>query len=161
MTPDALGTALATLLGELMNGASPTGGWMLNRSDPGFLASLDRVSAAAASRLAPGGSSIAAHTDHVVYALSLMNRWAAGENPWKTADWKASWARTTVTDAEWARQRSALRDQVEMWLANLRTPRATDDAGYTGMISSVAHVAYHVGAIRQLDGAARGPKASD
>jgi len=45
MTPESLGAPLATLFGELMNGASPTGGYVLNRGDRGFLSSLDRVPA--------------------------------------------------------------------------------------------------------------------
>ena len=39
--------------------------------------------------------------DHVRYGLSLMNRWSAGENPFTSADWSASWKRTSVSDDEW------------------------------------------------------------
>ena len=46
-----------------------------------------------------GGSSIAAHIDHVRYGLSLMNRWSHGElDPWSSADWTASWNRSVVSD---------------------------------------------------------------
>ena len=41
----------------------------------------------------------------------------------------------------------------------LRSPRESSDIELTGMISSVAHLAYHLGAIRQIDAAIQGPKA--
>jgi hypothetical protein len=31
----------------------------------------------------------------------------------------------------------------------------------SGLVSSIAHLAYHLGAIRQIDRTARGPKESD
>ena len=54
---------------------------VLNGGDTGLLRSLDHLSAAAASAPSAGGPSIAAHVEHLRYGLSLMNRWAAGENP--------------------------------------------------------------------------------
>ena len=79
------------LFSELMHGVSRTGGFMLNVGDHGLLRSLERVSAAEASALTRTGSSIAAHVDHLRYGLSLMNRWSQGENPFGSADWRASW----------------------------------------------------------------------
>ncbi len=135
---------------------------MLNRGDPGLLASLDRLSAAAASTAAPGGSTVAAHVDHLRYGLSLMNRWAGGEeNPWADANWSASWQRVAVSTDEWKQLRAELRDEAHRWLEALRTPREAQPVELNGMIGSVAHLAYHLGAIRQIDRAARGPAAND
>jgi hypothetical protein len=157
-----IGRTLTTLLGELLNGAPSSGGaYMLNRGDVGLLASLDRLSAAAASAASPGGSSIAAHTDHLRYGLSLMNRWAAGDDPFHDADWSASWRRTTVSDAEWEGLRGELRREGQRWLEVLKQPRDVDEAELNGVVGSIAHLAYHVGAIRQIDRAARGPAATD
>lgn len=156
-----LTASLTTLFSELVDGAPESGAYMLNRSDPGLLRSLDRLSAAAASATANGGSSIAAHVDHLRYGLSLMNRWAAGENPWNDADWSASWRRTRVSDAEWKKLREDLRDETHRWLDAMREPRDVDETELNGMIGSIAHLAYHVGAIRQMDRAARGPSAND
>ena len=69
------------LLGELVNGAAKDGGYMLNGGDEGLLTSLEKISAAEASALTVTGSSIAAHTDHLRYGLSLMNRWSNGREP--------------------------------------------------------------------------------
>ena len=151
-------SSLITLLSELVDGAPDTGAYVLNRSDPGILRSLDRLSAAEASAKSPSGSSIAAHVDHVRYGFSLMNRWRAGENPWRDADWSASWKRTTVDDRQWADLRRALADETHRWLKALETPFDVDDVALKGVIGSIAHLAYHLGAIRQMNLGVRGPK---
>jgi len=156
-----LGDALATLLSELADGASSRACYVLNRGDPGLLQSLEKLSATAASQPAPTGSTIAAHVDHLRYGFSLMNRWASGENPWANADWTASWRKTTVSEPAWQRLRDQLRDEIHHWLQTVRTPRDVNDIELNGMVGSVVHLAYHIGAIRQMNSAARGPLASD
>jgi hypothetical protein len=156
-----LTSSLATLLSELVEGTPPTGGYMLNKDDVGLLCVLDRLSAAEASTIVNEGSSIAAHVDHVTYGISLMNRWAAGENPWKTADWAASWQRTSVSDEGWKQTRTALANELRQWLAIIEEPRDLTETELNGMISSIAHLAYHLGAIRQMDRKIRGPSASN
>lgn len=153
--------ALTTILSELVDGAPEAGAYVLNRGDPGLLRSLDRLSADAASAAPAGAATIAAHVDHLSYGLSLMNRWAAGENPFHDADWSTSWRRTTVSDAEWERLRAGLREEAHRWREALRTPREVSAVELDGIIGSIAHLAYHVGAIRQIDRAARGPAAND
>jgi hypothetical protein len=161
MNTDQLQSTLTTLFAELVEGAPATGAYMLNVNDPGLLRSLDRVSAAAASSAAPGRSSIAAHADHLRYGLSLMNRWAAGENPFDDADWQASWRRTTVSDAEWVQLRADLTRECQGWLAVLGTPREVDAVALNGIVGTIAHLAYHLGAIRQINPGLRGPSAAD
>jgi hypothetical protein len=152
-------TTLTTLFAELVDGAPETTAYMLNQGDPGILRSLDRLSASAASAVAPGGSSIAAHVDHVRYGLSLMNRWAKGEpNPFATANWNTAWQKTAYSDAEWAALRAALRDESRRWLAALGAPREVSTVELNGVVGSIAHLAYHLGAIRQMDRAIGGPK---
>jgi hypothetical protein len=131
---------------------------MLNRGDAGLLRSLDTLTARDASRVpAGGGSSVAAHVDHVRYGLSLMNRWAHGENPFESADWSASWRKQNVSDDEWQQLRAELRAEAHKWLEVLREPREVHRMELNGMVGSIAHLAYHLGAIRQIDRAARGP----
>ena len=79
--------SLGLLFQELVDGPPSTEAYMLNGGDAGLVRSLDTLSAAAASAVpAAGGASIAAHVDHIRYGLSLMNRWAKGEqNPWAAA----------------------------------------------------------------------------
>ena len=156
-TREVAGT-LATLFGELVNGAPASGSYMLNGGDAGLLRSLDTLSAEAASARTATGSSIAAHVNHVRYGLSLMNRWSAGDNPFTDADWSASWKRTQVSDDEWRTLRTELRTEATRWLNALRTPRDVQQIELNGMIGSIAHLAYHLGAIRQIAKETRGPR---
>ncbi|SRR5579862_2615856 len=159
MNTSNVSSTLATLFAELVNGAPETAAYMLNQGDPGMLRSLDRLSASAASAVAPGGSSIAAHVDHVRYGLSLMNRWANGEaNPFASANWSTSWQKTTYSDTEWTALRAALRDESHRWLDALAKARDVSTIELNGVIGSIAHFAYHLGAIRQMDRAIGGPK---
>jgi hypothetical protein len=71
--------------------------------------------------------------------------------PFATADWSTSWRKTSVTDAEWSHLRDALGAQARQWLTALRTPREVDAIALNGMIASIAHVAYHISAIKQIE----------
>jgi hypothetical protein len=157
MRTDQLTGTLENLFGELMHGVSGKGGFMLNVGDRGLLRSLERLSAADASAPTRTGSSIASHVAHVGYGLSLMNRWSRGENPFGSADWSAAWKKTKVTEPEWEALRIQLRDEGAKWLVVLRTPREVQGIELSGMIGSIAHLAYHMGAIRQINPAVRGP----
>ena len=159
MNTSSITSSLTTLLSELVDGAPVGNAFMLNGGDPGLLGSLGKLSAREASSAAHGGATIAAHVDHVRYGLSLMNRWSDGEaNPFATADWSAAWRRTSVTDGEWTMLRGLLADETHRWLAALRTPREVAPIELNGMIGSIAHLAYHLGAIRQIEAGARGPR---
>jgi hypothetical protein len=157
----ALHSSLSLLFSELTDGPAADG-YMLNSGDPGLLRSLDRLSAEAASRTAvAGGASIAAHVDHVCYGLDLMNRWSDGEpDPWSGADWSASWQRGTVSERDWDALRERLRQATRRWRTALATPREMSEVELNGVIASIAHLAYHLGAIRQIDRSIQGPKAT-
>lgn len=158
MNTQHITTALDTLFSELTHGAHDRSAYVLNSGDAGLLGSLDRMSASDASSTSHDGATVAAHADHVRYGLSLMNRWKHGANPFADADWSASWRITTVDDAAWTRIRADLRREADAWRDALRTPRDTDEMGLAGMIGSVVHLAYHLGAIRQISKSARGPR---
>ena len=152
-------STLALLFGELVNGTSPGGAYMLNSGDAGLLRSLDKLSAADASRSVNEGATIAAHARHLQYGLSLMNRWAReGGDPFSDATWDAAWKTTQVEEAEWQEIRDGLRGEIQAWLATLGSPRKTSEVELAGMIGSIGHLAYHLGAIRQIARATRGPK---
>lgn len=152
--------SLAVLFSELVDGANnPNGAFILNRGDAGLMRSLDKLSAADASRSTNEGATIAAHTQHVRYGLSLMNRWAAeGGDPFSDATWDAAWKISMVNDAEWTEIRAGLRDETRRWLEVLGTPRDVKGIELSGMIGSIAHLAYHLGAIRQINKSIRGPR---
>jgi len=158
MNTSDLTATLGTLFAELIDGPPGAEAYMLNRGDKGLLRSLESLSARDASASHDGGATIAAHVDHLRYGLSLMNRWSGGENPFEDADWSVSWKRTSVTDAEWRELQAQLATEARRWLAVLRTPREIDAVELNGVVGSIAHLAYHLGAIRQINRVARGPK---
>ena len=151
---------LATLFSELVDGATaPGGAYVLNGGDRGLLRSLDALSAAEASHSTPGGATVAAHAQHVRYGLSQMNRWAAeGGNPFADARWDDAWKTTRVDEREWAAIREGLHAETSRWLEALGRPREISRQGLNGMAGSIAHLAYHLGAIRQIAASARGPR---
>ncbi len=150
------------LLRELVDGAQKEAAWILNGGDPGLLRSLDRLSAEQASAPAPtGGPSIAAHVDHLCYGIGLLNRWTRGENPFADADYSASWERLTVSAEEWEALRHRLRTEAQQWIDAVSRLETLGDFELTGVIASAAHLAYHMGAIRQIDRTTRGPAARD
>ncbi len=152
--------SLVVLFSELVDGASaPGGAFILNSGDAGLLRSLDNVTAAQASRALDGGATLAAHAEHLYYGLSLMNRWAAeGGDPFSDATWEAAWKTTSVDERQWADIRDRLRDVVHRWRQALSTPRQVARPELNGMIGSIAHLAYHLGAMRQIATSARGPR---
>lgn len=151
---------LTRLFAELVDGASgQTSAFILNGGDAGLLRSLDRLSAVDASRAVNGGATIAAHAQHLRYGLSLMNRWASeGGDPFADATWDEAWKTSAVTEPEWSTIRNGLRDETHRWLMTLKTPRDLSETEFTGMVASIAHLAYHFGAIRQIGKEARGPR---
>jgi hypothetical protein len=161
MNTSALTTTLTTLFGELVDEAAPSGAYMLNRGDAGLLRSLDTLTGKDASASSAGGATIAAHVDHLRYGLSLMNRWSAGENPFADADWSTSWRISRVDDGQWEDLRAGLSAEAARWKSALGSPREVGAEELAGMIGSIAHLAYHLGAIRQIDRTARGPRDED
>jgi hypothetical protein len=158
MRTNDLAEVLARLFSELTAGVSG-GGFVLNTGDIGLLRSLEALSASDASRSVNDGATIAAHAQHVRYGLSLMNQWAVdGGNPFANAKWDEAWKISTVGQAEWAEIRNGLAEEVRRWTAVLKAPREVMDVELTGLIASIAHLAYHLGAIRQIDKSVRGPR---
>ena len=160
MRTDDVSSSLTTLFSELVDGANaPRGAFVLNTGDLGLLRSLDKLSATDASTSVHSGATIAAHARHVQYGLSLMNQWAAeGGDPFSNAKWDEAWKTSIVDDREWTEIRDGLRDETHRWLRALGASREVTPVELTGMIASVAHLAYHLGAIRQIAKSARGPK---
>lgn len=144
--------ALSKLLTEIFDGPPGVEAFILNPGDPGLLRQLDSIDARSAStRPMPGKTTIAAHVDHLHYGFTLMNRWAAGEpNPWASADWEASWQRTSVTEEQWRELRENLRSQAQAWQTAFGNRTEWDGISAAGALASAAHTAYHLGAIRQI-----------
>jgi hypothetical protein len=154
--------SMVALLREVLYGPPKEFAFVLNPGDAGLLASLDKLSAEQASARPEGRSSIAAHTDHLAYSFTLLNRWLAGDkDAFSGSDYADSWNRQVVTDDAWSALRKRLAEQAAAWVTAIGTPREWDPMTLNGAIGSIVHLAYHVGALRQIDAAARGPRATD
>ena len=158
MRASELHASLTQLFSELTEG--PKGeAFVLNSGDVGLLRSLDKLSASDASRSTNDGATIAAHAQHVRYGLSLLNKWAAeGGNPFADAKWDEAWKISAVDDRTWQEIRKGLADECGRWSSVLKTERELSGPALSGTIGSVTHLAYHLGAIRQIAKATRGPK---
>ena len=149
--------AVSKLLTEIFDG--PPGGeaYIVNPGDPGLHRQLETISAATASQLSiPGKPPIAAHVHHLHLGLSVLNRWLSGEeNPWAGADWNASWRLTTISEDDWRTLRQNLRKESDTWRKAVAARAEWNDMEAAGALSTVAHTAYHLGAIRQILAAAK------
>ena len=161
--PDSLlPDVLRNLLRELFDGPPGPAAFIVNPGDHGLAGSLAALSPEEASARPGGRSSVAAHAQHLRYGFSLLNRWIRGDDhAFDDAKYEASWGKQEVTDEAWRELREGLAREVQAWGEALAAPREWTTLTLSGAVSSVAHVAYHLGAIRQLTSAAAGPPARD
>lgn len=150
--------ALLNMLTELFDGPPGQEAYVLNPGDPGLLRQLDTINASAASkRPMAGKTTIASHVDHLMFGLSILNRWAAGDaNAFAGADWNASWQRGVVNEDQWKKLREGLRREAEAWRKVVTEKTSWDGLGAAAALSTAAHTAYHFGAIRQILAAVNG-----
>jgi hypothetical protein len=144
---------LLVVLREAIEG--PSGPWthfIDNKPGAGLFGALDPLSAAEASR-PRGGSSVAAHVHHLAFALDVSAASLAGDNSHR--DWSLSWAVTSVDDAAWKALLARFREEYARLIAAIGTHAATDEEALGAAIGVIAHVAYHLGAVRQKLATAR------
>lgn len=115
----------------------------------GLLATLAALSAEQASRDV-GGTSVAGQARHTALHLEVLVRWNRGERG--PFDWKGSFLPAAVGGAEWAEVQSRVRRAYEEAVALARSWETRPlDGDVTGELAgATAHVAYHLGAIRQM-----------
>ncbi len=122
-------------------------------SDPGtgLFTTLERVSAQQASRaLYKGGSTIAAHSEHLRWSLALTNAFARGEPP-AQIHWSESWSVKKVDDAAWKDLKNRLTLEFHTVRSTLPPqPDLTNPMFVSSAVGMVAHAAYHLAAIRQM-----------
>lgn len=153
---------LGDLVDDLISGTSGSESWVLNREDPGLLRSLDVLTGEQASEVPfGGGSSIAAHIEHLRYGFQLFNRWSAGdEQAFADADFSAAWRHNSVSQEEWTELREDLAREALAWRKSLEDSKDRGP-GIGASIACVVHLAYHLGSIRQINRSLRGPAARD
>ena len=144
---------LLALLAEAFNGPAQKWSYFTDHgAEAGLLGTLARFTAADASRVW-NGSTIAAHANHVRFALAASAAWIAGDR--SSRDWSESWNVSTVDEAAWRLLQEEIRAGHRDLRRAIESHAASNAESMGGALAAVAHAAYHLGAIRQKVVAAR------
>ena len=117
-----------------------------NKPDAGFIGLLQGLNAADVS-LPIAGTSIVSHVHHVIFSLLESAAWIRGDHSPK--DWNESWRVSSVTDSEWSQMLDHIRASFLALRIAIRENGANDILTIGGTIGVVAHMAFHLGGIRQ------------
>jgi hypothetical protein len=138
---------LSSVLREAVEG--PSGDWAYfidKQPDAGLFGALAGVSAADASRPV-GGSTIAAHVHHVAFGMDVTAAAVHGDRD--PRDWTLSWRVTTVDESGWDDLRARLRRAYDGLRRAFEAHALLDDVSFGEAVGGIAHIAYHLGALRQ------------
>ena len=152
MTPEEMKQELlkqtVDLLRETYEGGLPGQGTQYLDHSSGIRSTLNGLTAEQASRRPDGHPSIAAHARHMRFHLRVTSEWILGDH--SKRDWNASFEPQTVNEEEWAclkKDLEASRRELTRVLESLTPERFAEEGAAAGAIT---HLAYHLGAIRQL-----------
>lgn len=147
-TSETVTTAVRRLLREAFGGAEHGNSWFVD--DDGLLATVRDLDSAEASRSpTAGGATIAGHVEHVRWFVTLLNAFARGERP--AINWSESWSVREVDDDAWRDLLGSLENAADELDDHLAAGIDLDDEQRVmTVLATVAHVAYHVGAVRQM-----------
>ncbi len=67
-------------------------------------------------------------------------------------DWKESWKITTVDEEAWTRLVRELRRQYDQLRQTIHSHALDGEEAFGGAVAAIAHLAYHLGAVRQKIG---------
>jgi hypothetical protein len=137
------------LLKETFAGPDEVGPSAFLNKGTGLFQTLDTISAERASAESrPGGSTVAAHTEHIRFYVDVHHKLMLGAID--NIDWNESWRIKKVDAAAWDELRRQLGRTYDTLMAHLRARDSWSDDEAGLAMAIVAHTAYHLGAIRQL-----------
>jgi hypothetical protein len=144
---------LLEVLREAVEGQSGTWTYFIDkRPDAGLLGALGAIGADEASRVW-GDTSIAAHAHHVAFAM--VDSASTIEGHHTPPDWKESWGVTSVDEAAWKELVSRVGREYQRLRRAVESRASASDEAFGEAVGAIAHVAYHLGAIRQKIAALR------
>jgi hypothetical protein len=94
-----------------------------------------------------GGNSVAAHAHHLLFSFDAFGGFIAGDH--RKRDWNESWKVSTVDPESWSKLQSDLEAGYAELTRAIRENAAKNEPAAGGSVGAVAHLAYHIGAIRQ------------
>lgn len=142
---------LLDLLAEVYIGSRGEESWVIDaHPGHGFTAAIKTITAEQASTpLVEGGTTIAAHTEHLRWSLHFALKFYQGEVP--SSNWEESWKIRTVNDAEW---QTLQQDLLEVYNTVKQRIAGVDNWSdpflLKGTLALLPHAAYHLGSIKQL-----------
>lgn len=145
---DMLRESFKALLMETFDGPGRNGSWYTeSKPGSGIFGTIEKLSAEEASILVQS-TTIAAHIDHTRYYLWMANTYMNGDKP--ELDWSESWKISSVDENTWSRFKIELQNEYTTLLENINSLTSLDEQSLNGILGSLAHSAYHLGAIRQM-----------
>lgn len=148
---EAIVSSLLELLDELYVGPAGKYTWVIDQ-DPGhgFSKSIEQIDALRASTpIVKGGSTIAAHTEHLRWSIRVALEFFDDKMP--SPDWSESWRIHEVTDQEWQKlQQDLLKSYKELRWAIQERKDWSNQQFRQGTLALLPHAAYHLGAIKQM-----------
>lgn len=147
---DTLRNSVKTMVKETFEGPPvPVKGSWFTSSEPnsGIFGVIEGISCDQAS-ISVHGTTLAAHTDHIRYHMWVTNEiLKKGKQP--EMDWGKSWEIHSVDEQQWNRIQEGLRNEYVTLLESIDA-NEWNELLANEVLSSLAHSAYHLGAIRQM-----------
>jgi hypothetical protein len=136
------------LLRETFEGALPGEGTQYLDHDSGIRPTLSKLTAAQASKRVDGRPSIAAHARHMAFHLRVTSEWIRGDHkpPRLARELRAADRGRSGVGPDPEGSRGGSRG-AESYPRRALPERFVEEGGGLG---AVAHLAYHLGAIRQI-----------
>lgn len=141
-----LGVAVNERLNEAFEGSKDVGSMFTDRNTALF-GTLEQLSPEEASK-SVHGTTVAAQADHTRYYLWGTNEILKnGKQP--EMDWGESWRITSVDETQWNRIQDGLKNEYFTLMKNIESVDWNTQT-INESLGSLAHSAYHLGAIRQM-----------
>lgn len=151
----AVRDAVFELWDEILGRPGPGADTHVLDPNAGWAPTLAAVDAAVASlHVAPGGTSVAGQTAHAARALAYLEEILDGRAV--EVDWPASFLPAEVDPLAWDLRRERLVAVADRVGARLRADPSWTHDQLLRVMSHVVHLAYHLGAVRQMVRAVRG-----
>jgi hypothetical protein len=152
LTSDGVITQLLAVLKETVEGPGEGGSFFLD-PNTGLLQTLETLSLSeqglerAFASPAPGRPSIAAHVKHTSFHMNAICAWPRGDH--SRRDWPSSFVLENHNAATWTALLEELKFEYQDFQSVIQE-FATENEALGGAVGGIVHVAYHLGAIRQL-----------
>lgn len=137
---------LLAVLKEAFEGPQQWGYFTDEGPHGAMFGTLSILNAEQASR-AVGGTSIAAHVFHTTFGLEVSAAWISGDRT--SRNWQESWRVSMVDETMWKNMLEEMRKGYEELSRAIASHASSSVDAMGGAVGAIAHVAYHLGAIRQ------------